>query len=112
MYKGVERRNYKRKKVEFQIVFTDWSSNNFHNGIVCNCGIDDINFKSNIALSPGSDILIKTKDSQSRNTENIQAGSNARAVVIWCKKIPDDDTFSYSVGAEFYEPNNKFKDKF
>ena len=110
MNKDDDRRSYKRINLKFSITFTDWSSNNFHNATTRNCGLGGISFKTDIALKPGTDILIKSDGHRNENGSYYQLGSHSRAVVIWCKENLDVDSYGYVVGAQFYEPKNRCKD--
>ncbi len=102
-----DRRGYKRINLEFSITFTDWSSNNFHNAITHDCGLGGISFKVDIALIPGTDILIKSDGHRNENGSFYQLDSHSRAVVIWYKENLDVDSYGYVVGAQFYEPKSK-----
>ncbi len=106
MNKDDDRRSYKRNNLEFSITFTDWNSNKFHNAITHDCGLGGISFKADIALRPGTDILIKTDRHQNESGSHYHLGSHSRAVVIWCKENLDVDSYGYVVGAQFYEPKN------
>ncbi len=111
MFSGEERRSDKRNHVEFPVVFTDWRSNAFFTAVIQNHSTGGIHFKSDTAVEPGSDILIRAEDSLSEENGRYQGGYRCRAVVIWCKENPDEDSYRYIIGAEYYEPQVQYKYK-
>ncbi len=101
MSPDTEQRHYNRDNDGLPMVFTDWRSNNFYTAVMLNHSTGGISFKSKFPVEPGSDVLVTIK-----GNEQQKEGYRSRGVVIWCRKIPEEDVYKYAIGAQYYEQPN------
>lgn len=93
----VKARNY----YEAPILFADFTSGYYYDGVMKNCSMDGMHFISDFPVKPGSNIYIETMVDSTPITFVPQDYDCYDAEVKWCREITDCETLFYGIGVQF-----------
>ncbi len=98
------RRTHSRNYFEAPILFVDFTSGFYYDGVMKNCSMDGMNFISDFPLKPGLSIYIETMVDSTPITFIPKDYDCYSAEVKWCREITEYETLYYGIGVKFSEP--------
>ena len=98
-----DKRIYKRYNYQAPIVYEYGNTNSYYEAMMCNHSMGGMCFESNYALPKGVEINIRMKNF-SPHANGPESRASYRAQVRWCMELGEDDSRSYKIGVNYFEP--------
>jgi hypothetical protein len=98
-----DKRIYKRYNYQAPIVYEYGNTNSYYEAMMCNHSMGGMCFESNYALPKGVEINIRMKNF-SPHSNGPESRESYRAQVRWCMELREDDSRSYKIGVNYFEP--------
>jgi Tfp pilus assembly protein PilZ len=96
-----EYRDNTRFDHEAAILIDNYPSGSYHHAKMFNYSEGGMYFESNVPFKRGSIIIFGIENSPFENCPGVY-----RAIVKWCKKLPNKSSiYYYGIGVEFFKPN-------
>ncbi|MFZ5570762.1 MAG: AMP-binding protein [Thermodesulfobacteriota bacterium] len=110
MEQALERRTYERRRAVTPVLYTTYGAGRYSDAVLSDVCLGGMAFTADKALSPGSDICIKTEDRLALNY-GCKLLRGLRAEVVWCRPLGEAPGGQYRVGVEYYEPALTYHDR-